>query len=155
MVLRPNGTLVALVRNEGGPAWRPFYTPDSRLTISKDNGMTWTAPRHFNNFGVMPRLVTLENGVVVCSYGRPGVEIRFSSDPDGLMWSEPYSIRSRIGMIGRAVTDNDATCGYTSIIPCGPDSFYIVYSDFYYRDADWVLHKAVKVREVRVTVKTR
>ncbi|MCX6992194.1 MAG: sialidase family protein [Kiritimatiellaeota bacterium] len=154
MVVRPNGTLVAVVRSEGGAQWRSFYMPDAWLTISRDNGMTWSAPKRFNNFGVLPRLITLDNGIVVCSYGRPGVEIRFSNDPDGLVWSDAYAIQPRIGMIGRAVVGNDTTCGYTALIPSGPDSFYIVYSDFCYRDADWILHKAIKVREVRVTVKT-
>ncbi len=154
LVQRPNGTLVTLIRNEGAPAWRPFYMPDCWLTISRDNGLTWTPPRWFNAFGVLPRLITLDNGIVVASYGRPGVEVRFSSDPDGLIWSQPFSIRPRIGMIGRAVADKDATCGYTSIFPCGPDRFVIVYSDFYHRDADWILHKAIKVREIRVTRRT-
>jgi hypothetical protein len=41
------------------------------------------------------------------------------------------------------------------LIPLGPDRFLIVYSDFYYRDEHWTLHKAIMAREVRVTAPQR
>jgi len=140
----PNGTLVCVMRSEeGGP---PEDPRNLWLATSKDNGSTWCTPRVLNHFGVEPELLTLENGMTAVSYGRPGVEIRFSSDGDGEQWSEPHVARHGYGIGGMATT-----CGYTKLVATGPDRFLIIYSDFHHRDDDWVLRKAIKVREIRAT----
>lgn len=140
----PNGTLVCVMRTELGG--NPEIPRILWLSISGDDGRTWSRPRWLNAFGVWPHLLPLANGITACIYGRPGVEVRFSKDPDGIVWSGPYSVRAKTEAPGQ-----DTTCGYTGILPTGPDRFLVVYSDFYHRDAQWVLHKAIKVREIHVT----
>ena len=141
---RADGTLVCVVRSDLGRApelLRPLW-----VAISHDDGHTWEPPRRLAPFGVRPRLVTLENGVTACVYGRPGVEVRFTVDPAARDWSDGYTVRAGLG-----AAPVDSSCGYTSTFVIGPDRLLIAYSDFYERDAGWGLHKAIKVREIRVT----
>jgi hypothetical protein len=112
---------------------------------SADAGATWTQPRVFAPAGVMPRLLELENGVLVLSSGRPGVQLRFNADGKGEAWSEavemlPYENQKR-----------HVSCGYTQLLATGPDRFLMVYSDFVYPAQKGQLRKAIKVREVTVT----
>ena len=141
---RADGTLVCVVRSDFGRA--PELPRPLWVTISHDDGHTWEAPRRLAPFGVRPRLVTLENGVTACVYGRPGVEVRFTVDPAARDWSDGYTVRAGLG-----AAPVDSSCGYTSTFVLGPDRLLIAYSDFYERDAGWGLHKAIKVREIRVT----
>ena len=65
---------------------RPMF-----LMHSKDNGMTWSQPQELFDFGVFPRLLQLENGVLVLSFGRPGVWLSFSLD-GGHSWTEKQAV---------------------------------------------------------------
>lgn len=147
LVRRPNGTLVAVVRVEGQAAGT---TANLWLTRSLDQGRTWEAPERLNVHTAMPGLLALGNGVVACVHGRPGVSLRFSNDPDCREWSPPHVLHRPIGLHYTNTGWMDSTCGYTSLLPLGPDRFLVVYSDFYHRGEDWTLHKAIKAREVRV-----
>ena len=141
---RADGTLVCVVRSDLGRA--PELPRPLWVAISHDDGHTWEAPRRLAPFGVRPRLVTLENGVTACVYGRPGVEVRFTVDPAARDWSDGYTVRAGLG-----AAPADSSCGYTSTFAIGTDRLLIAYSDFYERDAGWGLHKAIKVREIQVT----
>ncbi len=73
----PDGRLMCIAR--------PHYAQ----TFSRDEGKTWTPPvrnRHFGHGGVEPALVTMGNGVVAFSGGRPGVVLRFNADGSGKTW---------------------------------------------------------------------
>jgi hypothetical protein len=43
------------------------------------------------------------------------------------------------------------SCGYTSLLATGADTFLVIYSDFNYRTPAGQIRKAIKTREVRVT----
>ncbi len=150
IVRRPNGTLVCVVRVEGQAAGT---TANLWLTRSTDEGRSWEPPERLNVHTAMPGLIALENGVVACLHGRPGISLRFSNDPDCRVWSEPHVLHRPIGLHYTNTGWQDSTCGYTSLVPLGPDRFLVVYSDFYHRDENWTLHKAILAREVKVTVK--
>jgi len=92
--------------------------------------------------GVLPRLLLLENGVLVMSSGRPGVQLRFSADGSGKKWSEPTELLpAELGA---------ATCAYTGLLENGPDRFLIVYSHFKHPNEKGELRKAIMVREMEV-----
>jgi hypothetical protein len=145
----PNGTLVCVVRVEGQAAGS---TANLWITRSSDAGRTWEPPERLSVHTALPALIALENGVVASVQGRPGITLRFSHDPDCRVWSHPHVVHPAIGLHYENTGWRDSTCGYTSLIPLGPDRFLIVYSDFYYRDENWTLHKAIMAREVKVTV---
>lgn len=117
-------------------------------TFSADLGKTWSVPEPFTPNGVMPRLLLLKNGVLVLASGRPGVQLRFSFDGTGKMWSDP------IDMIPFMNTDGtyncNVSCGYASIIEDGENSFYIVYSDFTTRNFLGQRRKSIWCRRVSV-----
>lgn len=148
IVRRPNGTLVCVVRVEAQAAGA---TANLWITRSTDDGHTWEQPERLNVHTALPGLIALDNGVVASVQGRPGVTLRFSNDPDCRDWSNPRVVHPAIGLHYENTGWRDSTCGYTSLIPLGPDRFLIVYSDFYHRDENWTLHKAIMAREVKVS----
>jgi len=148
IVRRPNGTLVCVVRVEAQAAGS---TANLWITRSTDAGRTWEQPERLSVHTALPALIALDNGVVASVQGRPGITLRFSNDPDCRDWSNPHVLHHPIGLHYTNTGWQDSTCGYTSLVPLGPDRFLVVYSDFYYRDDHWTLHKAIKAREVKVT----
>ena len=110
---------------------------------SKDMGKTWSKPKVITPNGVLPKLLKLENGILVLSSGRPGVQLRFSKD--GKKWSEPFDLVP--------LTEKDPhkdTCGYTSLLTTGPNRFIIAYSHFKHVTDEGLVRKAIMIREVRV-----
>ena len=61
------------------------YTQDHRLviTFSSDRGRTWEPIQPLHKFDVFPGLLLLENNTLICSFGRPGVHMKFSADGTG------------------------------------------------------------------------
>lgn len=112
---------------------------------STDLGVTWTKPHTFTKAGVLPRLLQLNNGVIVLASGRPGVQLRFCTDGQGLMWTDPFEM-----LPFKNEKDPAVSCGYTGLLATGPNSFLLIYSDFNYRNKDNQIRKAIKVREVTV-----
>lgn len=134
-----DGSLLCVMRTTDWDGVGPMYA--SRST---DLGKTWTEPEAFTPNGVLPKLLPLDNGVLVLSSGRPGVQIRFSTDGHGRQWTEPFDL---VPVTGGMSADS---CGYTELLPTGPDRFLIVYTHFKHRTASGALRKAVMMREVVV-----
>ena len=83
---------------------------------SSDDGKTWTEPTSSGFKGVAPRTRLLSNGVLACTYGRPGpVTIMFSPDGTAEKWSHVTEIFS--GMSTR----------YTDFIELEPGRLLVVY----------------------------
>ena len=138
-----DGTFLCVMRTQDSNGNSPMY-----ISRSSDQGATWTHPVPFTPSGVLPKLLQLENGVLVLASGRPGVQIRFSIDGKGEKWTEPFEMLP---------FDNPAevlSCGYTRFLVTGPDSFLFIYSDFKFPDpVSGELRKAIKTREIKVTKK--
>jgi len=132
-----DGALACVVRGEPGPMV---------ITFSRDRGRTWTPVRALHEFGVFPGLILLENKVLVCSFGRPGVHLKFSADGTGQAWSAPTAL-----IAGDRKESQRDTCGYTSLLAVGPDAFLVAYSDFNRRDAQNRQCKAILVRRVQAS----
>lgn len=139
----PDGSLLAALRTEGGME-TDQKTGVLYLAQSYDNGQTWSKPRAINPFGVFPGLLTLENGVTVLSFGRPGVNLLFNADGRGEKW-DGLTLLVNEGQRFRH------TSGYTSMIPTGPDRFLIAYDQFDYPNAQSEPCKSILVREVVVS----
>ena len=80
LALLANGQLLCVMRTQGTEIpneYRPIYA-----SWSDDLGKTWSEPEptkpHLMN--ISPTLAVLDNGVVVCQYGRPGFHVVFSTD---------------------------------------------------------------------------
>ena len=138
------GRLACAIR---GSAHDTDYTKGHRLviTFSSDRGRTWEPIQPLHKFGVFPCLLLLENGIMVCSFGRHGVHMKFSADGTGRTWSKPTTL-TPMGTSG-----NRNTCGYTSLLAVGPDEFLIAYSHFKHRDRQGRRQKAILLRRVRVS----
>ena len=135
-----DGTFLCIARTTDGNGIGPMYA-----SRSKDLGRTWSKPEALTPNGVLPRLLRLENGVLVLASGRPGVQLRFSTDGKGKRWTDPCEL----GPITSSNLGAD-TCGYTSLLATGPDTFLIAYSHFKHSNEKGELRKAILVREVRV-----
>jgi hypothetical protein len=136
-----DGSMICVSRTSDGFGYSPMY-----ISRSADMGKTWSRPVPFTRAGVLPRVLQLENGVVVLSAGRPGVQLRFSTDGKGEKWTDPFE------MLPYDVENKrDAvSCGYTDLVATGPNSFLIIYSDFKFINDKGEIRKAIKVREVVV-----
>jgi hypothetical protein len=136
-----DGTFLCVARTTDGIGNGPMYA-----SRSQDLGHTWSRPEVIAHSGVLPHLLRLANGVVVLSSGRPGVQLRFCADGKGRSWTKPFEL------LPYANEKEQVSCGYTSLLATGPDRFLIIYSDFKYPTPAGELRKAIKVREVIVTL---
>ena len=88
---------------------------------SSDDGKNWTRPVSTPFKGVAPRIRRLSNGVLACTYGRPGpVTIMFSLDGTGEKWSHVTELFA--GMSTR----------YTDLIEVEPGKVLVVYDSVPY-----------------------
>ncbi len=155
----PDGSLLAVMRTECAKTG-PMYK-----ARSTDGGRTWSPPEELWPFGVLPQLLTLENGVTVLSFGRPGAHLLFSSDGKGERWENPVHLVVEsfegTGISGegygyqkgedpRGRPKQTRTSGYTSLAVLGPDSFMIVYDQFDCPNAEGLPRKTILVRRVTV-----
>lgn len=124
-------------------AMSPMYK-----TYSSDQGHTWSRPIPFTPNGVKPCLMTLKNGILVLSSGRPGVQLRFSLDGTGSSWTEPIDMIPFMNPDGSFI--RDVSCGYTSLIDVGNDSIYMVYSDFTTKDLSGNPRKSIWFRKIKI-----
>ena len=157
-----DGSLLAVIRTECAKTG-PMY-----VTRSTDQGKTWDKPEELWPFGVLPQLLTLENGVTVLAFGRPGVHLLFSKDGKGREWQHPIHLVVEsfegTGIRGEGYgyqkgeqpqgrPKQTRTSGYTSLVPDGPDRFLIAYDQFDYPNADGEPRKTILVRPIRVLLK--
>lgn len=134
-----DGTFICVNRTTDGIGNGPMY-----ISRSSDMGKTWSKPEIFMASGVLPRLLQLENGVIVMASGRPGVQLRFSNDGKGKVWTNAFEMMPWIDY------KDQVSCGYTGLLATGPDRFLVVYSDFRFVTEEGTVRKAIKVREVIV-----
>ena len=111
-----HGDLICLMRTEGG---RPMYQ-----SFSHDGGETWTPPKQAGVNGVAPDMHLLSCGVLACSYGRPGVNIMFSTDGTGNDWVNHTSIFT------------GSSSGYTSFAEVSPGRILLIFDSINFQDAD-------------------
>lgn len=141
-----DGTFLCVMRTtDNFVSNSPMY-----FSRSTDLGVTWTKPSTFTKAGVLPRLLQLDNGVIVLASGRPGVQLRFCTDNKGQKWTDPFEM-----LPFKNEKEPAVSCGYTGLLATGPNSFLLIYSDFNYRNKDNQIRKAIKVREVTVNPSKR
>lgn len=104
-----DGSLLCIMRRAGN---EPLAQ-----TRSIDQGITWSPATLIQNpgHGIDPDLLLLDNGILVCSHGRPGIHLMFSPDGSGQSWTQPHSVA------------DCRTSGMMSIAPIGPDKILAVY----------------------------
>tara|TARA_B100000315_G_scaffold207617_1_gene202439 strand:- start:1581 stop:2771 length:1191 start_codon:yes stop_codon:yes gene_type:complete len=91
LVEAPNGDLLCVMRSggrNGVPEAALFPTP-LYCSISRDQGKTWSLPKQIADRGVNPNLVVMSNGIIVCTYSRPGNWLIFSDD-NGQTWKGAF-----------------------------------------------------------------
>lgn len=153
----PDGSIVWFLRSTWysytGKEWDPMY-----MTRTTDGGHTWSKPIKFDNVGILPRLCTLENGVTLLCYARPGTFVRAALNDSGTKWTEPLVVMTpddRSSLANKPVADPtfhdwDGSCNNPEIIPLDENSALIFYSDFYYPDKNGVKRKTILCRKITV-----
>ena len=139
-IILADGSMLCVMRTTDGLGVGPMYA-----SSSSDGGKSWTKPAAFARTGVLPRLLLLENGALVLSSGRPGVDLRLSPDGRGTSWTDPAQLVP--------VTSDQLgadSCGYTDLLATGKDSFLIAYSWFKAKDGEGRERKTILVRRVEV-----
>ena len=136
-----DGTFLCVMRSTDS------FVKNSPMYVSRstDLGATWTKPETFTRAGVLPRLLQLDNGVIVLASGRPGVQLRFCTDGKGENWTDPFEM-----LPFKSESESAVSCGYAELLATGPNSFLLIYSDFKYHNKNNEIRKAIKVREINV-----
>ena len=121
LVRADNGAIVCAMRSGGriGVRKAPSFPTPLFMARSFDEGQTWTPPVPVADRGVCPYLVKLTNGVLVCSYARPGDWLIFSAD-HGETWQGAFQFGS--------------SGGYNNIFEVAPNHFIVIY----YRNSAYV-----------------
>lgn len=96
---------------------------------STDDPSRWPEPTKFRDFGVKPQMCLLSNGILVASYGRPGIQVSASRDKFRAWWCNPYVIDGRTEKADEAW---NYSCCYTSMVPVSKNELLIFYADFKY-----------------------
>ncbi len=115
------------------------------ITRSSDKGVTWEKPKRIYDFGVMPQIILLPNGVHALSSGRPGVYLMFSTDGEAMNWSPPLFI-----VEGNRNSPKDHSCGYTRMLAVNDNSFLLIYADFKCKGPDDKNRRVIRVRRISV-----
>ena len=125
IALLPNGQMICVMRMQGShhPPFKPLYA-----SWSKDLGKTWTKPKptqpHLKN--VWPTLAVLDNGVVACIYGRPGVHVVFSID-NGHTWTNRVTFTNLPGWPTLPPqTMTGFVCHYADLVKVGPNKLLAI-----------------------------
>ncbi len=132
----PDGSVLCLIRTHDLLGVGPLY-----WCRSLDGGQSWSHPRVLDDRGVWPRMLTLENGITLASYGRPGLFVRATGDPAGLEWEQ------RVVVVEPAERRQD-TCSYSALLALDENTALLAYSDFNYPDAQGQKRKSILVRTV-------
>ena len=137
-----NGELVCVIRRSD------HLQKSMMMTFSQDIGKTWEEAislDQLGSFGVMPCLITLECGVMVLSYGRPGVWLSFSLNGTGREWTKPVCV-----IEGDPKRNREATDGYTTMLSIGPNQLLLTYTNFNHIDDQGNQRKAIMVRKLTI-----
>jgi hypothetical protein len=78
-----NGEIICALRSGG----QVGHVAPCYVSRSADEGKTWSKPVAILDRGVWPHLLTMSNGIVVCTTGRPGDWLVFSAD-NGHTWQD-------------------------------------------------------------------
>lgn len=135
----PNGTIVCLIRSQDFSVEMPCY-----ISYSYDNGETWTKPQVFDVHGVSPQLLHLKCGVTLATYGRPGVYLRATDDPEAKEWQEPITI------VEPDSNGNVVTCSNNTFVAIDDHTAIITYTMFYYPDENGEPHKTILCRTITI-----
>ncbi len=119
-----DGRLLCVARSTLETVLTPLYK-----SISSDEGKTWSKPEAFTPNGVDPSLIRLGNGTLVLISGRPGVQLRFCFDGEGINWTEPVEMM-HFPYVNNKLETFGGSCGYTDILPFNDNTFFIVYTLF-------------------------
>lgn len=153
----PDGSIVWFLRStwmaSTGYEWAPMY-----MSRSTDMGHSWTKPEIAADCGVFPRLCTLECGVTLICYARPGIFVKACLNNSGTEWSEPLCILKpgdRSGLANEKIEKPiwhqwDGECGNPQIVSLGQNTALLVYGDFYYPDENGVKRKTILCRKITV-----
>lgn len=138
--LLPDGRLLCLMRT-GDNAHAGWEDNPLCASFSTDNGASWSRPIRTGVESVAPDFCVMQDGTVVCSYGRPGAHLMFSVD-HGASWCDPVSIHP------------ERYRGYTAVCEVEPGVLLVGYRAKNYLDVKTNTRLKDSTRAARVRVKS-
>jgi sialidase-1 len=135
----PDGRLMILMRT-GDNAHRGWERNDLYASFSNDRGINWTEPRSTGVEGVAPDFCVMRDGIIACSYGRPGVKIMFSLD-NGQSWC------------GHTGLNAERYRGYTAICEIEPGVLLVGYrvKNSFCKELNTRIKEQIRMARIRVS----
>ena len=131
MAPKPGHTIGVLAVSRTGIAAAHYQSGSTYVhRISTDAGQTWTKPRLTQPplKTISPTLAVLDNGVVACVYGRPGVHVVFSTD-NGHTWTNRVTF-TNLGTLwllkGKDRSEGRSICGQADMVKVGPNKLLAI-----------------------------
>jgi hypothetical protein len=119
LVRLQNGEILCMMRTGAPSSTSAGTSADAFLLArSSDGGRTWRHER-MPFIGVMPQLRQMSNGVLVCAFGRPGINLIFSLD-NGKTWIREIPL----------ISSTAKTSGYVDAVEVSPGRLLVVYDAY-------------------------
>ncbi len=136
MQILPNGDFFLLLRT--GMTRTMFW---SRST---DKGRTWSAPQKFDDFGVLPQILSMPCGAMLSVYGRPSLRLRVTGDLTARVWQDPVEMP----ISPDEPNYRNRSCFYVGLIPIGENTVLMAYTDFLYPNERGVRVRTILTRTI-------
>jgi len=146
-----NGNVLCIMRTTQGIICTPMFT-----SVSRDGGMTWSEPEYFDSYGILPTFADMGDCALLL-YGRPGICVRISDDPERKEWSE----KTHVPEFGEVDSDNLApflsktasgfgSCCNSDILKLDSRTALLAYSNYIFPDKNGVLRKTILTRKIHI-----
>jgi hypothetical protein len=143
MIMRSGSLSPFVIGDDDHPA------PKSYITYSYDKGKTWTTPKVFYEYGVLPRSVKMGDGTILMTSGRPDVYVRACYDGKGKEWDDVIHVLD-VPKEHYYKAYWEYTCSNNSLCAYDDTTAYLTYSNFQLTTPEGVRAKSIIVRKISI-----
>ena len=127
--------------------FKDYEIPKLYYAKSFDEGKTWTEPAVFYDYGVCPASSRINDTTLVMASGRPGVYIRFCTDPKGEKWDDVIELL-HVPEEDFYTAYYEYSCSNVDILVYDEKTLFATYSDFTHNTPEGERAKSIVVQKI-------
>lgn len=128
-------------------SYKDYEIPNLYYAKSFDHGKTWTEPASFYKYGVCPASSRINDTTLVMASGRPGVYIRFCTDPKGEKWDDVIELL-HVPEEDFYTAYYEYSCSNVDILVYDEKTLFATYSDFTHNTPEGERAKSIVVQKI-------